>query len=137
MIRHDTIIQKYYIIAGESTNFKLNPYIYQFSLDDLTWSIVLGYSSLQVSDSVTVFMKDTFILLGGRRVNTALTNVDWGTYISNYLFPIGNLLIPVSAHGVEHISNEIYIFGGSATIGNNIIEALGTSLFYKVYHEAL
>ena len=69
-------IQKYYIIAGESTNFKLNPYIYQFSLDDLTWSIVLGYSSLQVSDSVTVFMKDTFILLGGRRVNTALTNVD-------------------------------------------------------------
>ena len=68
--------KKYYIIAGESTNFQLNPYIYQFSHDDLTWSIVLGYSSLQVSDSVTVFMKDTFILLGGRRVNTALTNVD-------------------------------------------------------------
>ena len=52
------------------------------------------------------------------------------------MFPIGNLLIPVSAHGGEHISNEIYIFGGSATIGNNIIEGLGTSLFYKVYHEA-
>ena len=91
-------------------------------------------SNLQVSNSAMIPMSSQVIIIGGSRLTFAEKNII-AVNSSGKTNVLGQLAIPVSSHAAAYSGKSIYVFGGELTIGDMIIEGIGTSNFYKITSE--
>ena len=114
------------------SSYELNPYLYIFHELEVWAAPVLLSSAMQRSSAGMVVIEEAVVLIGGNQVNKALSDLILYLNSENMAVSLGHLPVAVTGHAVAHAGRNIYVFGGSQTMGSNYLLNVGTSNFYNL-----
>ena len=123
----------FYVFGGRTDGYVLNNLLYLFA------GVWLGPfplpSSLYISKTGLILLDDIFVVIGGNQIDVSLSNITLFVTDTGVGYNLDNLPVSVTAHAVTQAGRNIYVFGGTLSMGSRYQTEVGTSNMYVVNSE--
>ena len=123
----------FYTFGGRTSELSLNTNLYYYHVG---WGdpVPLPYP-LYISSAGLIFLEGFFAIIGGNQIDVALSNVTLYETATGIGYNMENLPVAVTSHAIAQAGKNIYVFGGSLSMGSSYQKEVGTSNFYLVNND--